>query len=806
MASGFSRLYGTRLARQRTRSTGALRFISLFMIGDTISHYRIVERLGAGGMGVVYKAEDIKLPRFVALKFVSEDLSRDPQLLHRFEREARAACSLVHPGICTIHDIDEYQGRPFIVMELLEGKTFHTLIAGTPLTIEELLQLAIQIAGALDAAHAKGIIHRDIKPDNLFLTDRGVAKILDFGLAKLTLSRVSEVLGDTGAATLSTPTSSSGFGVGTVAYMSPEQARGEEVDGRSDIFSFGAVLYEMATGQKAFGGKPTAVVLHCILAEDPPPVRSLNPQMPPDLEWIITKALEKNRDIRYQNVSDLGTDLKRLKRDLDSGRIALGTGSRHRFATGAYGAAPRKKTAKAIRSLAVLPFVNENQDPQIDYLTDGITETIIHALAEIPKLRIQARSTVFRFKSKLDDPQGIGRELNVQAVLIGRLLQRGDVLSVSAELVDVLDGSRLWGGRFNRSQAEIFSMQDEIAAEISQKLQLRHSGEQKKRLDRRYTRDLEAYHHYLKGRYYWNKRTVDGLIKAIDFFGQAIDRDPAFALAYAGLADCFHPLGAYRALSPKEAFGKAKATALKALQIDDRIAEAHTSLAMSILFYEWNWLDAERSFKRAIHLNPNYPIAYQWYAVYLMAIGRQEESLAAIRHAQELDPLSLPINTHLGWAFYFLRQYDQAEVQLRKTVELDTNFVLVRFVLGQVLTQQGRYEEAISELDLALSQSPDLPSILSAIGYASSLLGNKPRTLEILARLRDLQTKRYVSPYEFALIHIGMDDKDEAFACLEKAFDDHSSWLIWIRREPTFDRLRSDPRLAAMALRLGLAR
>jgi serine/threonine protein kinase/tetratricopeptide (TPR) repeat protein len=776
------------------------------MIGDTISHYRIVARLGAGGMGVVYKAEDLKLPRLVALKFVAEDVSRDPQSLHRFEREARAACSLAHPGICTIHDIDDHEGRPFIVMELLEGKTFNTLIARTPLKLELILQLAIQIVEALDAAHAKGIIHRDIKPDNLFLTERGVAKILDFGLAKLALRCVSEVLGDAkdGSETLSTPISNSGFGVGTVAYMSPEQARGEEVDARSDIFSFGAVLYEMATGLQAFGGKPTAVVLHCILAEEPPPICSLNPQMPPDLQRIITKAIEKDRDIRYQNVSDLGTDLKRLKRDLDSGRIALRSGTQHRFVTGTSAAATRKKTAKPIRSLAVLPFVNENQDPQIDYLTDGITETIIHALAEIPKLRIQARSTVFRFKSKLDDPQGIGRELNVQAVLIGRLLQRDNVLSVSAELVDVLDGSRLWGGRFNRSEAEIFAMQDEIATEISQKLQLRLSSEQKKRLDRRYTRDLEAYHLYLQGRYYWNKRTVDGLIKAIDFFGRAIDRDPAFALAYAGLADCFHPLGAYRALSPKDAFGKAKATALKALGIDDRIAEAHTSLAMSILFYERNWPDAEQSFKTAIRLNPNYPIAYQWYAVYLMAMGRQEESLAAIRHAQELDPLSLPINTHLGWAFYFLRQYDRAEAQLRKTIDLDTNFVLVRFVLGQVLTQQGKYEEAISELNLALSQSPDLPSILSAIGYASALLGNKPKTVEILAQLRDLQNKRYVSPYEFALVHIGMADKDEAFACLEKALDDHSSWLIWIRMEPTFDLLRSDPRFAAIALRLGL--
>ena len=608
------------------------------MIGDTISHYRILERLGSGGMGVVYKAEDTKLARFVALKFVSDDLIEDgPQLLQRFEREARAAGSLAHPGICTIHDIEDNHGHPFIVMEFLEGASFNTLISGKPLELELVLDLAIQIAEALDAAHTKGIIHRDIKPANLFLTARGVAKIVDFGLAKLSLSRVSEALGDSRAEgeTISIQVSKDGL-VGTVAYMSPEQARGERVDGRSDIFSFGAVLYEMATGQQAFGGKPMAVVLHSILAEEPTPVRSLNPQIPPHLERIVRKALQKDREKRYQSASDLRADLKGLKRDLESGRITPGTSTPLPLTIGgsAMGVS-RKRSARAIRSMAVLPFVNENRDSNIDYLTDGITETIIHALAEVPKLRIQARSTVFRFKARVDDPQGVGRELGVQAVLTGRMLQHGDALTVSTELVDVLDGSCLWGERFNRPQSEIFAMQDEIATEISQKLQLHLSREQKKRLDRRYSQDLEAYHLYLKGRYCWNKRTVDDLIKAINFFGQAISRDPGFALAHAGLADCFHPLGAYRVLSPAEAFGKAKAAALKALEIDDRIAEAHTSLAMSILFYEWNWASAEQSFKRAIQLNPNYPIAYQWYAVYLMAKGRQEESLAAVRHAQE---------------------------------------------------------------------------------------------------------------------------------------------------------------------------
>jgi eukaryotic-like serine/threonine-protein kinase len=770
------------------------------MIGDTISHYRILERLGSGGMGVVYKAEDTRLARFVALKFVSDDLIEDPQLLQRFEREARAAGSLAHPGICTIHDIEDNHGHPFIVMEFLEGRSFNTLISGKPLELELLLDLAVQIADALDVAHAKGITHRDIKPANLFLTARGVAKIVDFGLAKLSLSRVSEALGDSRAEgdTISIQVSKGGL-IGTVAYMSPEQARGEGVDGRSDVFSFGAVLYEMATGRQAFGGKPTAVVLHSILAEEPTPVRSLNPQIPPDLERIIRKALQKDREMRYQSASDLREDLKGLKRELESGRITPGTSTPPPLTNvGSVAGVSRKRSARAIRSMAVLPFVNENRDSNIDYLTDGITETIIHALAEVPKLRIQARSTVFRFKSRVDDPQGIGRELNVQAVLTGRMLQRGDALTVSTELVDVLDGSCLWGARFNRPQSEIFAMQDEIATEISQKLQLHLSGEQKKRLDRRYSRDLEAYHLYLKGRYYWNKRTVDGLINAINFFGQAIHRDPGFALAHAGLADCFHPLGAYRVLSPAEAFGKAKASALKALEIDDRIAEAHTSLAMSILFYEWNWASAEQSFNRAIQLNPNYPIAYQWYAVYLMAKERQEESLAAVRHAQKLDPLSLPINTHLGWAYYFLREFDQAEQQLRKTIELDENFVLARFVLGQVLTQQGRHEEALSELNSSLSQSPGLPSILSAIGYSAALAGKEAKALEILRQLDEQRTKRYVSPYEFALVHIGMADKNKAFAYLEEALADRSSWLIWLKVEPTFDLLRSDPRFAPL--------
>jgi serine/threonine-protein kinase len=776
------------------------------MIGKSISRYRILEKLGGGGMGVVFRAEDTKLRRLVALKFLPADLAKDPLALERFEREARAASALDHPNICTVYDFGEREGQSFIAMQYLEGETLKHRIAGKPLDVDQVLDWGIQVADALDAAHAKGIIHRDIKPANIFVTTREQVKILDFGLAKVTQTVQAKAASESSTIGVQEehPTSP-GTMFGTVAYMSPEQARGEDLDARTDIFSFGVVLYEMATGREAFGGKPTAVVLHSILAEEPAPVRSLNPQMPADLDRIIAKTLEKNRDFRYQSISELRADLRILKRDLDSGRISSGSYTPHEFATpGPAAAARRKKSARSVRSLAVLPFVNENRDPAIEYFTDGITETLIHALAEVPKLRIQARSTVFRFKDRLNDPQGVGRELNVQAVLAGRLLQHGNVLSVRTELVDVTDGSCLWGARFDRPQSEIFDLQDNIATEISHKLQLRLSGEQKKRLDRRYTKDVEAYHLYLKARYYWNTRTVAGLIKAIELFEQAIGRDPRFALAYAGLADCFHPLGAYRVLSPDEAFIKAKATALKALEIDDRLAEAHTSFAMATLYYERNWPGAEQSFQRAIQLNPNYPIAYQWYSGCLMTQGRREESVAAIRHAQELDPLSLTINTHLGWAFYFTREFDIAEQQLRKTIELDRNFVLAHFVLGQVLTQLRRHEEAIAELELALSLSPGLPSILSAVGYSSAVAGNKPKALEMLAQLRALQAKRYISPYEFALIHAGLGEKDEALAFLEKGVEDHSSWMVWIGMEPTLDLLRSDPRFAAIARRVGL--
>jgi serine/threonine protein kinase/Tfp pilus assembly protein PilF len=797
-------------------------------------------------MGEVYLAEDLNLGRRVALKLLPERFTQDPERVRRFEQEARSASATSHPNILTIYEIGQVETETgavhFMAMEFVEGQTLRQRLKRR-MELDEAIEIAIQVAGALVAAHAVGITHRDIKPENIMLRHDGYVKMLDFGLAKLTESgalrnadpAVTQAeLDETPFADLYATSpldfqqnTSPGVILGTVSYMSPEQARGFKVDARTDIFSLGIVLYEMATGRPPFEGKTTADMMVSILDRQPVPVSRYVRNSPEELEWILAKALAKDRDERYQLVKSLLTDLKRLqkrmlfaasqKQTAELSLEELESAENSHWSVRESGRESGKALDSALRrssgshrapldSLAVLPFFTTIADPNTAYLAEGIPESLILNLSRLSELRVMAWSTVSRYRGHEVDALEIGRDLGVRAILAGRMVQFADDLVIKMELVDVDDGSQLWGAQYRRKLDDLVTIEQELSQEICGHLRLRLNEEEKERLARRYTENAAAYQAYLKGRYHWNQRNAKSLRKAIESFQEAIDLDEGYALAYAGLADCYCLVSIYGAAPPKAVMPRAKATAQKALEIDDGLAEAHTSLAAALLWFDWDWGASDREFNRAIELNPHYAVAHHWYgSVFLTAQGRFDEAIASEMRALELEPLSLVINSNLGFICYQAGRFDEAIQRLERTLEMDDNFVYARFHLGLCYAHSGRHDEAVAELERAIKQAGGRGALIqAALGYAYGVAGRRDEALRILAELQAFPMNRDVSPFYLAMIHAGLGDKEQALRWLESACEERYNWVVWLGSEPMFRSLHGAESFTAMLRQIGL--
>jgi eukaryotic-like serine/threonine-protein kinase len=767
-------------------------------------------------MGEVWKARDPRLGREVAIKVLPASFAADPDRLRRFEQEARAAGILNHPNITAVYDIgtNESDGAPYVVQELLEGETLRSRLGAGALSPRKAIGHALQIAHGLAAAHEKGIVHRDLKPENIFMTKDGRVKILDFGLAKLTRPETE------GSPPTRAPTATAGTepGVvmGTVGYMSPEQVRGQPADPRSDIFSFGAILYEMLSGERAFHGDSAADAMSAILTKDPPDLSQANRDIAPGLDRVVRHCLEKNAEQRFHSAHDLAFDLEALS-DVSKPTLAP-PGPRARIrprarillwaaAVAALAAAVLwlRPGARTIDSLAVLPFVNAGGDPNAEYLSDGITESLINSVSQIPGVKVISRASAFHYKGKDVGARTVGKELGVRAVLTGRIVQRGDALSIRAELVDARDDTHVWGEEYNRRLSDILAVQEEITREISGKLRQRLTGEEKKRLTRRYTENAEAYGLYLRGRYHWNKRTAEGLQEGIGYFQQAIAKDPTYALAYAGLADCYAILFNYGGLASSETLPKAKATALKALEIDDTLAQAHATLGLTHEMYDWDFPAAEKEFRRAIELDPKYPTAHHWYGLLLSALGRPEESIAEAGRAYEVDPLSPIISNLRAAVSYNARLYDQSIEAARKTIELDKNFSVSRLSLGLSLEQKKMYPEAIAALQEAVRLSGRWTQAVAAFGHACAVSDRREEAMRLIEELKGRSDRGQDPLVHIGLVYSGLGQNDEAMRWLEKAYQARSAWLVQLslKADPRWDPLRSDVRFQDLLRRIG---
>ena len=758
--------------------------------GNRLGPYEIVAPLGAGGMGEVYRALDSRLGREVAIKVLPEHLSKDPQALARFEREARAVAALSHPNILAIFDVGAENGISYAVTELLEGETLRARFQQGTMPWRKAAEAGAALAEALAVAHAKGITHRDLKPENIFLTSDGRVKVLDFGLARFTPAVVEHHTAAAGTPAETQP----GTIWGTIGYMSPEQVRGEVAGAPSDIFSLGCVLYEMVCGRRAFRGQTAAETMSAILRDAPPELTSSGAQIPAELDRLVAHCLEKNPEQRFQSARDLAFHLRSIP--------------------GATGPAPAAMVSgaplgpgRAVDSIAVLPFANASRDPDTEYLSDGITESIINSLSQIGQLRVTPRSTAFRYKGQDRDPQAVGRELNVRMVLTGRLIQRGETLVVATELVDVIEGSQLWGERYNRKLADIFAVEEEIARKISESLRTKLTGDEKKRLAKRFTENSEAYQLYLKGRHYWVMRTPESMKKGIGYFQQAIEKDPGYALAYAGLADCHSILSIYGGDRPREGWAKAKAAAAAAVALDPELAEGRTSMAFVRAFVDWDWAASEEEFRHAIELNSSYWLAPYWYAAVLGTCGRYEEAEQQIRRAQELEPL-LPTILHISAMICILaRRFAEAVDRCKAGLEINPAHPLLRLWLGLAYEQQSKYEEAFRELEKGRELLGGEPLAVGALGHAFAVTGRETEARRMLSELLELTERRQVDPYSVALIYAGLGERDQAFEWLGKGSESRAGFFsLFIKGDARMDGLRGDPRFQKLLERMGLDR
>jgi eukaryotic-like serine/threonine-protein kinase len=816
--------------------------------GKSFGRYKIIELLGAGGMGEVYLAEDSTLGRRVAIKILNEKFAKNESNLKRFTQEAKAASGLNHPNILVIHEIGEHDDTNYIVSEFIEGKTLRDSFEDAPLRLSEMLDTAIQIAGALAAAHAAGIVHRDVKPENIMVRPDGYAKILDFGLAKL-VEQKAVGLED---ATVQQNQTAKGVILGTVNYMSPEQAKGEPVDERTDIFSFGVVLYEIVAGRTPFGGASMSETFANLINIEPQPLSRFAANVPDELVRIVSKTLRKDKEERYQTMRDLLADLKTLRENLAfderlertrggsqaTSHLPTATGDSNQktgetnynsiagptrgklipvsvavavlaavFVLGYYFWTPSSSTgpfSPKMRSLAVLPFVNASQDPNADYLSDGITESIINNLSQIGGLRVMSRSSAFRFRDNQTDISNIASELAVESVVTGDIKQVGDKLVINVRLINASDDSQIWGNQYVKTSADIIAVQDEISRTVAQNLRLKLTNSEQQQLGKDYTKSIEAYQLYLRGRYHYFKLTEPEMRKAIDLYQQAIDVDPSYALAYAGMADAYRTLPiAGTKMTAKEAMPQAKAAARRALEIDQNLAEAHITMGWVGFFYDWDWGAAESELKRAIELAPNNADAHRAYAHMLSNSGRHEEAISEGKRARELDPLSLITNALEGQFLLYAGRSEEAIARLRKTLEIEPNFWAAYNGLARVYIHQGRFEEAIVELNNAKELSAGSTEPITQLGFALAKSGNRERAQATIAELKLLAAKQYVPAYSFAVIHIGLGDAEEALNYLERSFQERESQLSFIKIDGRWDDLRPDPRFHDLLRRVG---